>query len=99
VKNRDLEFQKAFGRHVKKLREEQEWSQSQLASVSKIDETQISRIENGAQSANLQTIKSIAIALGKYPYELFKFDFRFQFNTDFSLTTKKRNGQRQPQLF
>lgn len=94
VKNRDIEFQIAFGTHIKKLRDEREWSQEQLAAFSNIDVNQISRIENGKHAANLHTIRALAIALGKYPDELLRFEFNFNLNLDFNVSYKK--GHRPP---
>jgi len=89
VKNRDSEFQIAFGKHVKKLRDEKDWSQEQLAAISNIDINQISRVETGKHAANLHTIKALAIALGKYPDELLRFAFNIKLNTDFRVRHKK----------
>lgn len=89
VKNRDSEFQTAFGKHVKKLRDEKDWSQEQLAAFSNIDINQISRIETGKHAANLHTIKALATALGKYPDELLRFAFNIRLNTDFGVRHKK----------
>lgn len=92
VRNRDKEFQKAFGKHVKKLREERDWPQEQLSALANIEVNQISRIENGRHAANLHTIRTIAVALGKYPYELLKFEFDIVLNTDFN--ARHRKGKR-----
>lgn len=89
MKNRDSEFQIAFGKHVKRLRDEKDWSQEQLAATSNIDINQISRIETGKHAANLHTIKTLAIALGKYPDELLRFEFSIKLNTDFGVNHKK----------
>ena len=89
VKNKDKEFQVAFGRHLRKLRNERDWSQGQLAAFLNIDSNQISRIENGKHAVNIHTIKSLATALGKYPDELLRFEFDYKLNADFGLRTKK----------
>ncbi len=83
VKNRDEEYQMAFGRHVRKLRDLRGWSQEQLAAVSNIDVNQISRIENGKHAVTLHTIRALAVALGVYPGELLSFRFRLTLNVDF----------------
>ncbi|MBX2956189.1 MAG: helix-turn-helix transcriptional regulator [Cyclobacteriaceae bacterium] len=94
MKNRDKKFQVAFGRHVKRLRDERGWSQEQLAAMSNIDVNQISRIENGRHAASLHTIKALAVALGKYPDELLRFDFDVKLNTDFNIrNTKSKRPQ------
>src|SRR5690606_31796041 len=59
VKNKDKEFQVAFGKHLKKLRNERNWSQGQLAAFLNIDSNQISRIENGKHAVNIHTIRSL----------------------------------------
>lgn len=89
MKNRNLGFQKALGEHIKKLRLEVKWVQAQLASVSHIDETQISRIEHGVQAPNLQSLVAISAALGKQPYELLKINFEVKVNTDFNIHHRK----------
>lgn len=89
MKNRDSEFQIAFGKNVKRIRDEKDWSQEQLAAISNIDINQISRIETGKHAANLHTIKALAIALGKYPDELLRFEFNIKLNTDFGVRHKK----------
>ncbi|PZR03564.1 MAG: hypothetical protein DI539_26155, partial [Flavobacterium psychrophilum] len=89
VKNKDKEFQVAFGRHLKKLRNDRDWSQGQLAAFLNIDSNQISRIENGRHAVNIHTIRALATALGKYPDELLRFEFDHKLNTDFGAGTKK----------
>jgi transcriptional regulator with XRE-family HTH domain len=89
VRNKDQEYQKAFGRHIKQLREDRAWSQQQLAAVSNLEVSQISNIENGRHAANLHTIRTIAIALGRYPDELLRFKFDIKLNTDFQIQHRK----------
>jgi len=89
VRNKDLEYQKAFGRHVKQLRDGRSWSQPQLAAASNLEVSQISNIENGRHAANLHTIRTIAIALGKYPDELLRFEFDIKLNADFQIQNRK----------
>lgn len=89
MRKRDKAYETAFGRQVKKFRDERSWSQSQLASQADMSNQQISRIENGKHAVTLHTIKAIAIALGKYPDELLRFEFNIKLNTDFSSATKK----------
>ena len=60
-----------------------------LAAVSRINETQISKIESGEYGPHLQTIRALALALGKYPSELFDFEFDFKLNTDFNVVNNK----------
>lgn len=84
------EYQKAFGLNVRQLREERDWSQEQLAAVANLNASQVSRVENGKHAANIHTIKSLAIALGKYPDELLRFDFNVRLNTDFRPEHRKQ---------
>jgi len=88
----DLEYQIAFGKKIKEIREGRGWSQIDLAAHSSISESQISSIENGHGSPRLHTIKALAVALGKNPMELFDFNFELKLNTNF--TPKVRKGKK-----
>lgn len=90
VIQRDLKYQQAFGKHLKKLREDRNWTQIDLSAVSRISEIQISKIETGEDGPNFQTIRALAIALGKHPAKLFDFEYDLKLNTDFSSRTKKK---------
>jgi len=79
----DLAYQKAFGKHVKKLRESVGWTQLDLAVHSRVSEYQISVIENGHEGPNFQTLLAISLALGKYPAELFDFAHALKVNSTF----------------
>jgi transcriptional regulator with XRE-family HTH domain len=92
VRKKVLEFEVAFGRNIRKLREELGWSQEQLAAAANIEPTQVSRIENSKHAATLPTIFALGVALGKYPYELFQFDFEIELNTDFQMSGLKNRG-------
>lgn len=61
-----------------------------LSAVSRINETQISKIETGDYGPNLQTIRALAVALGVRPLELLNFDFDLKLNTNFTIRSKKR---------
>jgi len=63
-----------------------------LAAVSRVGETQISKIEGGEVGPNLQTIRLLAIALGQKPKDLLDFDFEIKLNTDFSSKGKRKEG-------
>jgi transcriptional regulator with XRE-family HTH domain len=56
-----------------------------------VDGFQISRIENGVHAPNLHTIRALAAALGRQPYELLKFDYAIKLNSDFSIKHRKRS--------
>lgn len=88
-RKKDKKYALAFGRNVRKFRDERFWSQGQLGSLADMTGQQISAIERGTHAPNLHTIKDIAIALGKYPDELLRFEYPLNLNTDFSAATKK----------
>jgi len=90
VSRYEPEYQITFGRHLRELREGRNWTQLDLSAYSEVNETQISKIENGEVGPNLQTIRVLAVALGMYPRELLDFDYPLVFNTDFS-SSHKRN--------
>ena len=54
---------KSFGTHLRKLREEKEYSQQQLADIADLAKITIQRIENAKYSATLDVLVSIAKAL------------------------------------
>lgn len=89
---RDLEYQKAFGSHLRKLREAVGWTQVDLSVVSRINESHISEIERGVTGPNLQSLRAFAIALGKKPAELLTFEFDLKLNTNFALRGRKVRG-------
>lgn len=61
-----------------------------LSAVSRINETQISKIETGEYGSNLQTIRALAVALGVRPHELLNFEFELKLNTDFEARSKRK---------
>lgn len=90
VIKRDKKYELAFGRHVRKLRDERNWSQGQLAAQAEMSSQQVSRIERGTHAVTLHTIKALAVALGKYPDELLRFQYDIKLNTDFGPVTRKK---------
>jgi transcriptional regulator with XRE-family HTH domain len=54
----------AFGRNVKKLREEKGFSQEQLAEKADVDRTYLSDVERGARNLGIKNVARIAKALG-----------------------------------
>lgn len=52
-----------IGKRIKEVRTYKNMTQKQLAEISKIDATSISRYENGTQIPNLNTLICIAVAL------------------------------------
>ena len=86
----DLEYQVAFGQHLRKLRKDRNWGLVDLAERSNVDQTNISKIELGDISPNLHTILALALALGKHPAELFDFEYNLEYNTDFSVRENRQ---------
>jgi transcriptional regulator with XRE-family HTH domain len=66
-------YLKAFGKHLKKLRELQSISQENLATDAGIGENQIGLIEQGKINPTISTVNAIAIALNLPPKQLFDF--------------------------
>jgi transcriptional regulator with XRE-family HTH domain len=52
-----------FGDNVRKLREQREWTQEQLAEKSDLDQTFISGIERGTRNPTIITITKLSKAL------------------------------------
>lgn len=70
---RDIEFIKAFGINLKKLRTENKVSQEELANSSDIPISQIGRIERGEINTTISTVYAISKALEINIKELFNF--------------------------
>jgi len=66
------ELQHAFGRRVRKLRKERNWSQEKMAEMSGLHWTYIGQVERGERNVTLQSIESIARALRMNLAELFR---------------------------
>lgn len=67
------EYLKAFGKNLRKVREEAQLSQRQLGQKANIDFSQIGRIERGEQNATISTIYVLSKALDIKPDKLFQF--------------------------
>jgi transcriptional regulator with XRE-family HTH domain len=61
--NRHIEELKNFGKHLKKMREERQFSQESLAYEAELSISQISRIERGVINTSLSQLISIANSL------------------------------------
>lgn len=90
--NRDLNYQSAFGKRIKELREKLAWTQGDLAASSGVSEAQISVIENGHESPQLHTLKAIALALGMTPSKLLDFPYDLKVNTSFKRGKIRKSG-------
>lgn len=62
----------SFGNHLKKLREERNLSQEELAHRASLDRTYISGVENGRRNISLKALYSIAKAMEINLAELFE---------------------------
>ncbi|MGZ5441981.1 MAG: helix-turn-helix domain-containing protein [Thermoanaerobaculia bacterium] len=54
----------AFGKRVRELRTERQWTQEQLAEAAGMNWLQVGHIERGASDPKLSTITKLARALG-----------------------------------
>lgn len=67
---RSTAFKRRFGERVRKLRKKCAMSQEALAAVAKLHQHQVSLIERGLRSVQLETIEALARALGVQPAKL-----------------------------
>ena len=67
-------YQKAFGRHIRYMRELSALTQEELAHRANIHVTYLSGIERGVRNPALKNIRAIALALGVRVGELFAFE-------------------------
>jgi len=65
-----LELQKKFGENLQKLRNERKMSLREMASKCDLDDSRISKIENGKSNIQLSTLIELAKVLGVKPSEL-----------------------------
>lgn len=65
-----MDARRLLGRNVRRLREEREWSQEQLAFESGLDRTYISGVERGIRNPTILVVGKIAAALSVKMEEL-----------------------------
>jgi transcriptional regulator with XRE-family HTH domain len=65
-----MDLKEAFGKVIKKLREQRKLSQQELADYSEVDRTYISDLERGLYYPTLNTIYKLAEVLKIKPHEL-----------------------------
>lgn len=70
-------YRKQFGAHLKKLREQKKLSLLEADYQSDLNESNISKYENGHREPRLSTIIKLAKMLKVHPRELLNFDFDF----------------------
>jgi transcriptional regulator with XRE-family HTH domain len=90
VSKKDKEFELAFGRSIRKLREERNWSQEDLAYSASIEANQVSRVETAKHSPTLRTILALARAFGSYPHQLLDIGIALDFSIERAPTGKRR---------
>lgn len=73
LKNNYTNLQENFGANLKRIRELKEFSLRSLAANCELDDSQISKIENGRTNIQLSTIFELAKGLGVEPKELLDF--------------------------
>ncbi len=64
-----------FGNHVRKLRDSKKYSLRKVASKCDLDDSNISKIENGKYNVQLSTIIELAKGLDEHPSKLLDYDF------------------------
>ena len=71
----NLEYCKAFGNHLRNLREKKGFGMRQFALHADIEYSQLSKIERGVTNPTISTVLALAVALEVPPQELFNFSF------------------------
>jgi transcriptional regulator with XRE-family HTH domain len=66
----DLSLRRAFGKTIRRLRRDKDLSQAELAARAGLAQNHIGEIERSQRDVKLQTIVSLAAALGMYPWQL-----------------------------
>jgi len=75
MKDSDLNRQKIFGKHVKRLREEKGLSQDDIAARCRVTKGSLSVIENGNRNFSFSTLLALAKALEVEPKSLLDVNF------------------------
>jgi transcriptional regulator with XRE-family HTH domain len=70
---RNSQMAKALARNVRRLREENDWTQDELAAKVEIEQTAVSLIENARANPTLQTLEALAASLGVRFIDLFEY--------------------------
>lgn len=72
---RSKEYCKAFGIHLRKLREQKGIGMREFALIADIEYSQLSKIERGVTNPTISTVLTLADALDIQLNELFNFKF------------------------
>lgn len=78
MKIRNVEYGKAFGENLKKLRTSKKLSRETLGAIAGIEAKQIYLIEVKGQSPTVATLVALAIAMSVHPKKLLDFEFDFE---------------------
>lgn len=73
---RNQDYIKAFGKHLKKLRESKDLTQEELCYRSGLQLSHLGRIERGERTLTIPTLYVLATALEVEPKKLLDFKFR-----------------------
>jgi transcriptional regulator with XRE-family HTH domain len=73
--DRNIDYCKAFGAHLKRLRIEKGIKKRQFALDSEMEYSHLAKIERGDTNPTISTIHKLAVALKMTPRELFDFKF------------------------
>ena len=82
-------FNKAFGVHLRSLRESKGFGKREFALDADMEYSQLSKIERGQANVTLGTILLLSEALGISPHELFTFSFKIKKSAGKSSTIRK----------
>jgi transcriptional regulator with XRE-family HTH domain len=75
-RNRNQDYIKSFGKHLKKLRLSKELTQEELSFRSGLQLSHLGRIERGERTLTIPTLYILAVALGEEPKKLLDFKFK-----------------------
>ena len=75
AKRDSTELKRLFGENLKRLRKSKGYSLLDVDYRCELNESNISKIENGKSDIQLSTIIELAKGLGVHPKQLFDFDF------------------------
>jgi len=70
-----IEFTKAFGKNLRRIRTEKGFGMREFALNADMEYSQLSKIERGVTNPTIGTVYELAKALGVSPRELFDFSF------------------------
>jgi transcriptional regulator with XRE-family HTH domain len=75
-RNRNQDYVKAFGKHLKKLRLSKDLTQEELCYRSGLQLSHLGRIERGERTLTMPTLYVLATALEMEPKKLLDFKFK-----------------------